>query len=260
MEQQQQYENQKPHTSGDSEKDHARDDVAEQLIDQTKLVTFSRHATLGREFAKRGHEANLKAGQHYLRCQQMLKYKSKGPWFAAEAKAIGVDARTIYNYIDEAKAEIERERWKEILKNFQNLPPAEQESTIANAWDEANKFNQEKDKKNAAAKAQAEEEAKLQKDLDDFVTDTATEPKQQAESEQSAPVPPEQTTHFVAGGPYTLRFDFMTDAMRNGLDVLTRTQNWLGAQKDLIAVIARILSQHGLGTVEELLKPNGSAV
>src|SRR5882762_5601142 len=110
----QHYENQEPGTPDGPGRNHEQNDVAEFLIDKTKLATFSHHASLGREFAKRGYEANLKAGQHYFQCQQMLQYKSKGPWFDAEAKAIGVDVRTIYNFINLAKAEIERERWMEI--------------------------------------------------------------------------------------------------------------------------------------------------
>jgi hypothetical protein len=63
------------------------------------------------------------------------------------------------------------------------------------------------------------------------------------------------------GGPYTLRFSFVTEAMGRALDVFVKTQNWEtgAAQKELIAVLARILSQHGLGTVEEFLKPTVSA-
>lgn len=256
------YEGQEPGTLGGPGRNHERNETAELLIDKTKLATFSRHASLGREFAKRGHEANLKAGQHYLHCLEMLKYKSKGPWFDAEAKAIGVEVRTIYNYIDLAKAEIKRERWIEILKSFQNLPLSEQELTVSNAWEEANKHNQEIDRKNAAAKAREEEEAKRQKNLDAFLNDSASTPNRKTvESEQSTlpPVPREEPSRLDGGGSYTLRFDFMPEAMRNGLDALIKTQNWHGVQKDLMAVIARILNQHGLGTFEELLRPKVSA-
>jgi len=260
---QQHYERQEPGTPGSPGRNHERNEVAELLIDKTKLVTFSRHASLGREFAKRGYEANLKAGQHYFQCQQMLKYKSKGPWFDAEAKAIGVEVRTLYNYIDLAKAAVDRERWMEILKSFQNLPPAEQELTVANAWKEADKHNQEVDKKIAEAKAKQAEEAQRQKDLANFINDsppTSTEETVEGEQPPSSPlISRKESIRLAGGGPYALRFDFMTEAMRGGLDVLVKTQNWHGVQKDLIAVIARILNQHGLGTVEELLKPRVSA-
>jgi hypothetical protein len=256
---QQQSENQEPGAPSTPGQNHERGDAAELLIDKTKQATFNRHASLGREFAKRGREANLQAGQHYFQCQQMLKYKSKGTWFENEAEAIGVDVRTIYNFINLAKVEIERQRWVEILKNFQNLPPAEQEVTVANAREEANRHNQKIDKKKAAAKAREEKEAKQQKDLDDFLKRQPSPNPMAVESEHSAPVPPEQATHLPGGGSYTLRFDFMTEAMRNALDVFVTTQNWHGAQKDLIAVIARILNQHGLGSLEDLLKPTVSA-
>lgn len=241
--------------------------VAEILINRADLLNFSRAAASGRRAAMYGHAANMEAGKFYLICLLMLKHGTKAAWLEAEAKLIGTTVRTLYNYIDLAKAEIEKDKKIQIQAMFLALSPEDQEKILVKAYDlaklEDKTFNE------AALKALAEQVAKEKAAAEQAARDKAYADYM---AEPIAPAGPTETLtpdtdtptvitvrtsdiKLSGGGKYNLTL-FMTDAMRMALDILTASDNWDGAQLAILATCARVCVQYGIAATErELLDP-----
>ena len=223
-------------------------EIAELLLESANVTTFIHHATAGRMEAKRGHQYFLKSGQHYLVCHEMLKQGEKGPWFEREAKAVGCTSRTLYNYINLAREEIEREKEREKdlenLKSFQNLPAEEQAFLIKKAMIEAIAINEqmkldkeEEERKKAKAEAKEKEEAarpRAKLSLLDSLEGSQSAPY--TEEPQTAPAPSAPTeagrkepVRLYGGGPYNLilKFPSLPEVMRAALDAFHKSQHWV---------------------------------
>jgi hypothetical protein len=233
----QQSEGQPGEPINNSPKTEAKSDpIASLLIEKASVSNFKRHASLGRQNANRGHKANLTAGHHYLECQGMLNHKEKGPWFKAEAEAIGTTVRTLYTYINMAKDEIWIEQQPVRLAMFLNSTPAEQRAAIRKAMTEAAKMNIDFD---------AKKEAVANKEADDV--------EQEEEAKDEAAV-----AAYLSPDAYTITIPDVPQVMRTALDKLQTTDKWKVFLRDARMFLATDLVRLGSlqTTVSELLHPS----